>query len=402
LRKKQFLLVMILGSLVLGIIIPSLVSNVQAAEGTLNSVYTSTAPTLDGEADEEIWASASEAVITVTGGTIPGDVTLKSVYTDTHIYIYAEWEDSTMSITRGSGAWVWSSTDGWSHPASGGSEDRLAILWNVNITGFDTSGGYTKCHTDGAYLNNEGEIGDVWHMKSARSLPVLSISQSGTISIDSDYQATAGKFEFSGYVDDKYVSYDEEPHEGDAGRHGDSGSSTYGRNRNADKTAPLYIEINPDDYVDAMVLTQSEIDNGETYEIETASASEIASAVQNYETLNALVPERILRAPTGSRGDVTQAAIWEDGVWYTEIARELETGNEDDVQFNDLSDSYSFGVALMDNSGGGDDHSTHPSSYVLTFAPDVIPGYELLILFGVTSITTMIILYSIKKKRRLQ
>lgn len=35
-----------------------------------------------------------------------------------------------------------------------------------------------------------------------------------------------------------------------------------------------------------------------------------------------------------------------------EIKRALDTGNDDDVQFSDLSLDYLFGVSVMDNAGG--------------------------------------------------
>ena len=96
-------------------------------------------------------------------------------------------------------------------------------------------------------------------------------------------------------------------------------------------------------------------------------ATDIASAWAKYSALNAIVPERILKPPTGSRGDIEQAAIWEDGTWYTEITRKLVTGHDDDVQFDDLSKTYAFGIATMDNTGGGG-HNTHGSTkYHLAF-----------------------------------
>ncbi|MFQ5750936.1 MAG: T9SS type A sorting domain-containing protein, partial [bacterium] len=57
----------------------------------------------------------------------------------------------------------------------------------------------------------------------------------------------------------------------------------------------------------------------------------------------------------GSRGDIMQAATWDNGVWYTEIKRALNTGHDDDAQFT--VGSFKFGIALMDN-GGGDAHWT--------------------------------------------
>ena len=353
------------------------------AAGTLVSIHTETAPTLDGLATETIWKDATEMTISLVGGTNPGDVKLKSVYTDTYLFIYAEWDDSTLSIIRGaqgedpelySGAWKWDDTNGaWEHQI-GGSEDRLTFMWDISVTNFDTQGCMVKCHptygSAGSFLNIEGEIGDIWHMKAARFLPAISSKQMGTPTITA-YEATAGKFEFHGYYDDKHIIYDEAPHTGDGGRHGDEGTSAESHNRNASKSTPKYMEKNPTDWLDAMILYQSEIDAGEIIVTDPLdanyNATDITSAWAKYSALNAIVPERILKPATGSRGDIEQAAIWEDGTWYTEITRKLVTGHDGDIQFDDLSKTYAFGIATMDNTGGGG-HNTHGSKiYQLAF-----------------------------------
>ncbi|WP_277422663.1 ethylbenzene dehydrogenase-related protein [Photobacterium sanguinicancri] len=56
----------------------------------------------------------------------------------------------------------------------------------------------------------------------------------------------------------------------------------------------------------------------------------------------------------GSRGDVEVAARWNEGVWVLEMKRKLVTTGENsetqDVQFNDLTKVYPFGIAVFDNS----------------------------------------------------
>ena len=359
-----------------------------SAQGsTLVSGKVSTSPILDGDSSDSAWADATSITIATIGGSSGESVTLKAVHTDTDLYILAQWDDETMSLTR-SGSWNWDG-DTWSQPNGDQSEDRLSFLWNINMADFDTAGCMIKCHlqygTAGAFLETEGETGDIWHMKAGRSLGVISGSQSGTLTIDSDtHEVTAGSVTLTGYSDDKVLTYEDEntiDETGDGGRHGDSGKSTYGNNRNEAKTGPLYIESNPANYIDAMILTQTEIDNGEAIELATASNADINTAWDIYESFNAIVPERIIREPEGSRGDVMQAATWNDGTWTSEFKRALVTGNDDDVQFSDLDASYSFSIALMDNSGGGADHSTAMMPYALEFAEEVTVS-ELEINFG--------------------
>jgi len=269
--------------------------------------------------------------------------------------------------------------------AGEGSEDRIAFLWEITpIESFESAGCFVKCHPEygraGAFLENEGEMGDMWNMKSARSLPVVSAEQTGIPEIDEDHQATAGYFSFLGYVDDMQLTYDEPPHIGDGGLFGDEGTTTFSRNTNPDGTKPLYLERAPDDYLDAMVLQQSEIDDGDALEVASAQAMDLRDAAFVYEMLGAIIPENILGEPTGSRGDIEQAAVWNDGVWSTEIRRSMVTDNEDDVQFDDLVKTYRFSIAMTDDSNG-DKHGTPgtdtfllslyvpPSSYQVTVGP---------------------------------
>jgi hypothetical protein len=69
---------------------------------------------------------------------------------------------------------------------------------------------------------------------------------------------------------------------------------------------------------------------------------------------------------TGDRGDIATAISWKDGVWTAVIERKLTTGGKTDVQFNNLDDSYGFGLALFDNAQVR--HAFHMGSLQLKFA----------------------------------
>jgi len=58
----------------------------------------------------------------------------------------------------------------------------------------------------------------------------------------------------------------------------------------------------------------------------------------------------INKTPTGSRADVKAKGVWKDGRWTIEFRRALDTGNDDDVQF-DLKRSYQFGVSRYEIAG---------------------------------------------------
>ncbi len=336
-------------------------------EPGLFAVEVTTPPTVDGFATDAAWAEATDFKVSLGDGmedfscgschslNSSVQVKLKAVYTTSKLYVLASWPDNTASFTR-SGSWSFGSGS-WTKPNSNQSEDRIAFFWPMGMIGGDdySSGGcMTKCHTDdsGVYLTT-GRA-DMWHMKAARSLGVSSSSGSG-LAIDANtHQVTGGTVAMAGWMDDKYV--DEWRDHEDVGRYGDAGSSTYSHNRISDRSRPIYMERNPTDFMDAMILTQSEIDGGETVGDATNGVSDDSAAVYwpNYASLQAVVPERILDGPAGSRGDIVQAASWSYGTWTTEIARALDTGNDDDIQFA-AGNEYTFGISIMDN-GGGDIH----------------------------------------------
>ena len=348
--------------------------------------------------DNTAWNKATEHVISVTPSvyTAADKIKLKALYSDKYLYIRAEWEDSTVSLTR-AGSWVVDSITGkWGHPAAASdndkqSEDRFAVFWNIDTPNFKARYGCAiSCHGNvpgsAKFTDTSGATMDIWHNKAARGLGVYSATDSGdlTISGNEAFEATAGTVKLSGVTDDKrlvwYMDTDDGYDTEDSGRRADEGQSAYSHNRNGDKSAPKVIETKPNSWADAMVLTQNEIDNGETIVADPTDAAYDASAVadawNNYETLNAAVPERILRGPDGSRGDVLNTAVWKDGVWIQEFRRALVTGNADDVQFDLAKETeYEYSVAVFDNCGRGEippGHTTYGDGQyqILRFEPD--------------------------------
>jgi len=343
-----------------------------SAQGTaLKAIAVSTAPTVDGSGSDAAWTSAPEL-------TLKNGAKIKAVYTADTISFLVKWDDPTMSMVRG-GSWSWKEGK-WVKSASveegAFNEDRFNFLWNINISDFATRGCATKCHgpqgdATGAWLEKVGEYGDMWHMKAARMLPAISASQSGDLVVDPNTHAvTAGTVILNGYYDDKIVAAKDDPKypfsPEDGGRHGDAGKSAYTNNRNKDKTGPLYMESAPKDFIDAMTLHQSEVDNGEAVAVADLTADQISQYWAAYDNFHAVVPERILHAPEGSRGDIREAATWSNGVWTAECQRKLVTGNPDDVQFDDLTKSYLFATTIMDNSGG-DNHDLRDTLETLQF-----------------------------------
>ncbi|MHA2390713.1 MAG: ethylbenzene dehydrogenase-related protein [Promethearchaeota archaeon] len=402
--KKLFLLLLVL-IIPLGLLISAVSSNLQTSQGDILTPYeSSTELTVDGIDNEAAWGSATPLAITTAQGTLANtEVTLKAVYTSSNIYILASWDDSTFSITRDKYNVSGGQFD--QGLAGSNSEDRIALLWEIGtIEGFNSSGCATKCHGLGTVnFSNPGEIGDMWHVKAARGGGVTSAAITSALTIDStSYEATAGTISLVGYADDKHVD--------DADRQSDAGTSAYSDNTNG--THAAWIEANPSDWLDAMIITQAEISGGEAINITEGLENGWANltwAVGNYTALNANVPRHILRTPAGSRGDIEVGMTWSDGTWTVEIKRELDTMNADDVAFTDTtSGMHHFSVAIMDNEGQGTtgiSHSMYSGPIMLEFtttgAGAAIPGFNLLLILGsLVAISILLIKYKISRKNK--
>jgi hypothetical protein len=60
-----------------------------------------------------------------------------------------------------------------------------------------------------------------------------------------------------------------------------------------------------------------------------------------------------------SFADVKVKGVWQNGKWTVMMSRKLETGYDDDIQFNTRK-KYPFSLAVFDNSGGHDSYNAEP------------------------------------------
>jgi hypothetical protein len=255
------------------------------------------------------------------------------------------------------------------------SDDKFGFIWNISIPSYRTTFGCAlKCHGNipgaSCFTDQEGTTADLWVARTAGGLGLLVIEQDGIQTVSTSngsLQVTAGTFTMSGYLDDRsliwYMDQEDGYNTTVAGRRGDDGVSTYRSNHTTDNSAPLYMELSPENYLDAMVLTQEEIDTAEVISTDPdnpdyVGQTAVESAWSRYETFEALVPENILTTPTASRGDILHAATWQDGTWIHEFKRKLSTGNDDDVEFS-IQNEYEFSVSVFDNCGWGEIPPAH-------------------------------------------
>ncbi|MFQ5979296.1 MAG: ethylbenzene dehydrogenase-related protein [Candidatus Heimdallarchaeota archaeon] len=315
--------------------------------------------TADGLASEEAWDDATAMDFEAEAGAQANTTTasMKALFDDDNIYLLFIWTDATATESVWESGWVYSSGSFESianaNPSlyDGAEEDRLALIWDMNVLGFEDEGCEAICHEwpsqtnetegleekSGMYAEIDGELADEWHWKAARSNPL-------------------------GIAHDKYLHYQDADGTAAAdwdvegGHSGDSGS-WYSKNKNASGTGPKYFE--PDATgEDAKFILQSEIDSGEAILV-AGNESQLADGEK--------IPGRILdeATATGDVADVKAKGTFLAGVWTLEMKRALDTNSANDVTF-DTSKTHFFGISIFDDGGHFPQHA-HSSLHGLTF-----------------------------------
>jgi hypothetical protein len=326
------------------------------AQKSLVSVKADQAPTIDGTVDAA-WERApaykfalTEAPYKPEGfkGITKTNVTMKSMYDKDSIYFLVQWEDPTQSFERA--PWVKQADGSWKQLKALDStghdntyyEDKLAMLWNINVKEFEKKGCDIACHKARGgkiagiedkspgrkYMDKPGETLDTWHWKSVRTGP-------------------------AGQIDDQYVDDTKDPKKNaNWGRQNDAkAGGGYVDNVNKDKTGPAWMNKTPSAQNKYWVL-----DSDKTEFVDTFKAGDV-------------VPGIVVAPFAGSRGDVEARATWKTGLWTLEINRQLvttgEKAKEQDVQFDDLKKTYYFGLSVFDNTQIN--HVYHEGVHRLTF-----------------------------------
>lgn len=301
----------------------------------VTAVKAAAAPKLDGVADDAVWKSAPvykfKAIKGVNFKDNKGNTagTLQLAYSSDMLYMLVTYEDPTYSVRRS--PYVKKADGTWEKlkdpDDKGGDnnkyyEDKLAVIWNIDdsIFGFnDKFSCTTACHGGepgkpygNKYTEEEGELGDMWHLKFVRG---------GVI----------------GQIDDQYLDHTRfhPEKEKNAGRKSDP------------KTGGGYEDIKlVNGKPEFMNKDGKAANKGGTYWVKAEDKAPFDDA--KFKTGDEVAS--ILIAPfTGDRGDISVGAKWEKGKWTVEIARKLVTGSKFDVNFKDLNKTYGFGLGFFDN-----------------------------------------------------
>ncbi len=274
-----------------------------SAQDTVTAVKVDQAPNLAAGAADPAWAKAQPLTVSLAGGANFKDgkttATIKAVYTGDMLYMLVQYDDPTESVRR--------------FPYQKQPDGSWKKLVDPNDKGGDDNLYYEdKFALIYKYTASEGELGDIWHMKSIRT-------------------------GYIGQVDDQYLDHT---------RYDKDKAAEAGRKSDA-KTGGGYTDIKlVNGKPEFMHKNATPANKGGTYYLrEEDKAPFDDSKFQPGDEVAS-----ILVAPfTGDRGDIAAAIKWNNGKWTAVISRKLVTGSKTDVQFDNLDGTYEFGFAAFDN-----------------------------------------------------
>lgn len=318
------------------------------AQYALSAKKVAQAPALAALAADPAWKAAPELRVKLNNGrNFDGgstQATFKAAYTADTLYMLVSYADPTQSVRRSpfvkqaDGSWLkLKDPDDKGGDNNSVYEDKFAFIWNINnsIKGFKKDGCFAMCHDNEAgkpygnkYTESEGELGDIWHMKSIRG-------------------------GYLGQIDDQYVDhtrFDKEKSP-EAGRKSDP------------KTGGGYADVKLVNGKPEFMSKDAKAGNkGGTYFIR--EEDKVAFDDSKFVTGDEVASISVAKF-TGDRGDIDTVISYKDGRWTAAIARKLVTSGKFDVQFNDLNAEYLFGFAAFDNAQVR--HAIHKAPIKLTF-----------------------------------
>jgi len=321
--KKVFLTMLLVTAIGTFVVYQVSIAKAKAGDLVVTSTEVKSAPSDAGSA---LWNEAKESKIALTGaGSVEGkplELRAKSVYTSDQIFFRFEWADKDKTLNKNR----WKNSGGkWTKFK--GDEDRLGMVWEINrIDKFATKGCAVLCHNESKNekewyyaVSSSKEKAEMWHWKSVRSNPV-------------------------GYAEDGFVTTNpsKKPEEG---RKRDAGSGKAKSNQTKDKSGPAFMQdpsVSPS-VEDALLVSEAvEIKAGAVLQ----DGQEIPGYMLNTEW-------------TGSFADVKTKGVWENGKWILMMYRKLDTGYDDDLQFNTRK-KYPFAVAVFDDAHEHNSYNSEP------------------------------------------
>ena len=326
-REMRFFVKPLVGLLVLTLILAYATSS-QAKAMPLVSVKVDAPPKLDGSGADAVWQKARPLTAQSEDGP---EITIRSVYTKDRLYFLISWKDATESINMDK--WVydgkrwgikqeirWEDEDPWEADS-----DRLCFQWPMRdealIRKFADKGCAVLCHKpekeNKMFTSTPDQLSDIWQWRASLTNP-LGYASDGFL----DHTNLSRKDERDA---DKRINA--------AHKWDDLGPGGMAPVRNKEGEGPKWMP--------GTSLQEPFLIKGQEVPLDMSKIKK-----------GDAIPGWVLARPKGSRGNIDAAAKYDkdEEMWVLELSRKLLTGdNAHDVQFDDLSKTYYFGMAVWEN-----------------------------------------------------
>ncbi|MFQ5481197.1 MAG: ethylbenzene dehydrogenase-related protein [Nitrospinaceae bacterium] len=294
----------------------------------LVSVQVEVPPQLDGEGRDDPWRKVEAVDVEADDGP---EISIKTVHTDARVYFLLSWKDWTESINMDKweydgNKWGVKQEKRWEdEPPWEADTDRFCFQWPLRddllIKKFAKKGCAVLCHKpekeNKMFTMGPHQGSDIWQWRASTTNP-LGYADDGFL----DHTTISKKVERN---PDKRINA--------AHKWDEVGKGGLTNVRNQEGQGPKWMSKTS--------LKEPFLVNGKEVSLDMSKVKK-----------GDFIPGWLLARPNGSRGDIDAAAKYnkEKGRWTLEISRKLVTSDpRHDVQFDDLSKSYYFGIAVWEN-----------------------------------------------------
>jgi len=310
---------------------------------------TSVAPRLDGDAGDEVWKSASEAVIhTARGFGLNGgevDVHVQALHDGRHAYFLFRWQDATRSqkhipLMKTEGGWKLLHSNYYNNDENEFYEDKFAVM----LARSPIAGGNTvrlgpkplpdkpgSTHGLGLHVATDGSLADVWHWKGVRS---AALNQFDDNYFGPPMDVKPGRYT-GGYAQDP--------------KSGGGFDQNFDKLPNSEYVKVKYLPKNLAAQQARMgrFVPDANVSDEGTYAMAMSEVLPYSAKVDAAIPVGTVIPSIVYDKPfSGDRGDVSAHARWKDGWWTLEASRLLDTGSKFDQPIVD--DTFMW-VAVFDH-----------------------------------------------------
>ena len=328
----------------------------------LDIVSTDVAPTIDGHLNDEVWRSIDGLRIHTSNGAnfVNGEATVevKAAHDGQYVYFSFSWDDPTRSqkhlpLVKTKAGWKVMQTDFLRADEDSYYEDKFALL----LAGNDPFAAIASTHLGaqplpeqpgpfggrGLHYTTDGAIYDLWHWKSVRTDPHWQADDNfiGPPQLMPDITPR----QFSEDRDGNYMRYT-------AGYKKDPPTTWKGYSMNWEVfktgiTKPRRLPKDIDDLenLGRIDLSPDESDNGQWW----MEWNDTKPYMKEHDRLaeGTVLPSVLVKQPlAGDRGHIKAKGRWENGRWYLEMQRLLNTESKYDVA---IKDNTFMWVAVFDH-----------------------------------------------------